>query len=154
MSMYGAGASKAGVNTADTAYFDLHPTGTTTRLKIFQIIVGIVAAPTNAPAFYLARTTSAGTVTSSLAGQQMDPADPASVAVLNFAWSVAPTFTAANKMSTGGLGVAAGGAWVWTFPDDAPLTITNATASGLAVVNATAAGATVGTFTASMLWRE
>jgi len=154
MSMYGAGASKAGVNTADTAYFDLHPTGTTTRIKIFQIIVGIAVAPTTAPVFYLARTTAAGTVTSSLAGQAIDPADPTSVAVLNFAWSVAPTFTAANKIAVGGLGVTAGGAWVWTFPDDAPLTITNAAASGIAVVNANAAGATVGTFAASLLWRE
>lgn len=154
MSMYGAGATMAGINTANSLVADLHPTGTTTRLKIFQIICGIAVAPTNAPLFYLVRTTAAGTVTTTIAGQPLDPADPASVATLNTVNSVAPTFTAANKIAVGALAVTAGGAWVWTFPDDAPLTIAATTATGVAVINANAAGATLGTFAASMLWRE
>jgi len=154
MSYYGAGASKSGVNTANTAYFQLRPTTTSTRLKIFQIVVNIAVAPTTAPVFYLARSTANGTVTTTLAGQPMDPGDGGAVGTLDSAFSVAPTFSTTNMMGTGGLAVTAGGAWVWTFPSDGPLTITNAVASGIVVVNLNASGATTGTFVGSALWRE
>lgn len=154
MAMYGAGATPAGINSANGLVADLHPTGTGTRLRIFQIIVGVSVAPTNAPIFYLTRTTAAGTVTTTLVGQALDPADPASVATMNTVNSVAPTFTAGNKIAVGGLAVTAGGAWVWTFPDDAPLIVPATTATGVAVLNANASGATLGAFAVSMLWRE
>ncbi len=154
MSYYGAGASKAGVNTANTAYWQLRPTGTTTRLKIFQVVVNIAVAPSTAPAFYLARSTANGTVTTTLAGLPLDPGDPAAVGTWDSAFSAQPTFTTTAQIATGGLAVTAGGAWIWTFPADAPLTITNATASGIVVVNANASGATTGTFVGSCLWRE
>lgn len=154
MSFYGAGASKAGVNTANTAYFQIRPTTTSTRLKIFQIVVNIAVAPTTAPSLYLARSTANGTVTTTLAGQPLDPADPTAVGTFDSAFSGAPTFVTTAQIATGGLAVTAGGAWVWTFPPDAPLTITNATASGIVVVNANASGGTTGTFVGSALWRE
>jgi hypothetical protein len=152
---YGAGISRAGINTADTAYFNLDQTGTAIRIQVLQVIVNIGVAPTTAPALYLVRTTVRGTQASTLAGQPLDTGDPAALGTLDVCGTGAsqPTFTAANKIQVGGLAVTAGGAFVWTFYDH-PLVI-NATAGlGLAVANANASGATTGTFYCSMLWDE
>lgn len=154
MSFYGAGASKAGVNTANTAYWQLRPTGTSQRIKIFQIVVNIAVAPTTAPSLYLARSTAIGTNSATLAGQPLDPADPASIATWDSNFSAAPTFSTTNQLATGGLAVTAGGAFVWTFPPDAPLVLAASTTAGLVVANANASGATAGTFVGSCLWRE
>jgi hypothetical protein len=154
MGYYGAGASKAGVNTANTAYFQIRPTGTTARLRIYQIVINISVAPTTAPSFYLARSTAIGTVTTTLAGQPLEPADPTPIGTFDSAFSVAPTFSTTNFISTGGLATTAGGAWVWTFPSDGPLVVTNSTAAGIVVVNQNLSGATVGTFVGSVLWDE
>lgn len=153
MALYGAGASKAGVNTANTAYFQIRPTTTAHRIRIKQIVVNIAVAPTTAPSFYLARSTANGTVTTTLAGQALDPADAAAIGTFDSAFSVAPTFSTTAFIATGGLAVTAGGAFIWTFYDQ-PLVITNATASGIVVVNANASGATTGTFVGSALWDE
>lgn len=154
MSFYGAGATKAGINTADQVYFQLRPTATSQRLKIFQIVVNIAVAPTTAPSFYLVRSSAIGTNSATLAGQPLDPNDPASIATWDSNFSAQPTFTAANKMATGALAVTAGGAFVWTFPSDAPIVLAASTTAGLCVANTNASGATTGTFVASCLWRE
>jgi hypothetical protein len=143
------------VNAADTVMFQLRSTTTATRLEIFQIVVGVQSAPSNAPVFYLTRASANGTSSTTLAGQIMDSADPAAAGTLDSAWSVAPTVTPANKIQVGPMAVTAGGGWVWTFPSDAPLRLaTSTTAGGLAVVNAVASGTTLGSFTCSVLWRE
>lgn len=154
MGYYGAGASKAGVNTANTAYFQLRPTAATVRARIFSIIVNIASAPTTAPSFYLARSTAIGTATTTLAGQPLDPADPASLSTFDSVLSVAPTFSTTAWLASGGLATTAGGAFIWAFPADGPLILPASTSAGLCIVNANASGATTGTFTASMLWAE
>jgi hypothetical protein len=154
MTRYGAGVSRAGINTADTAYFNLFG-GTGERLKIVQVTVNIAVAPTTAPAFYLARTTARGTQASTLAGQPIDTADVAAVGTLDVCGTAGsqPTFTAGNKIVSGGLAVTAGGMLIWTFFDE-PLIVPATAAAGLALCNANASGTTTGTFHCSMLWDE
>ena len=154
MSRFGAGvAGKAGVNTADTAYFQIRATATAQRLKLLQVVVAVQSAPTTAPVFYLARSTAIGTVTTTLAGQPYDTADSTAKGTLDSAFSVAPTFTAANKIAVGPMAVTAGGGWVWDFRD-MPLIIPDLTTAGIVVVNANASGATVGSFACSAVWQE
>jgi hypothetical protein len=149
---YGAGASKAGVNTANTCYFQLRPTATTTRLAITQIIVSIAVAPTTAPAFYLARSTAIGTATTTLAGLPFDPSDAAAVGTFDSVLSVAPTFTTTAWLGSGAMAVTAGGSVVWNFYN--PIVVAASTSAGLCIVNANASGATTGTFQCSVMWDE
>lgn len=152
---YGAGVTRAGVNTANTAYFNLTQTGTSSRLHIRQIIVSIRVAPTTAPAFYLSRATARGTQSSTLTGQALDSADPASVGSLDVCGTggSAPTFSTSNYIQTGGLAVTAGGTFIWTFYDD-PLVVIATAGNGIVVANANASGATTGNFDCSFLWDE
>lgn len=153
MALYGFGATRTGNTVADTPLFALRLVTATTRPKILQIIIAVAVAPASAPVFYLTRTTTTGTTPVTNTALQMDPAEATSLCTFDSGWATAPAITAANKLSIGALGVTAGGAWVWTFPDDLPLTIPATIAAGVSVVNATAS-ASGGTFTCSMLWRE
>lgn len=152
--MASAGVSRAGINTADTAYFNLVG-GTGNRLAVYEIKVNIGVAPTTAPAFYIARTTARGTQASTLAGLFADGADAGGIGTLDVCGTGAsqPTFTAASKLDTGGLGVTAGGMLIWTFYDD-PIIIPATSGAGLALCNSNASGATTGTFYCSYRWRE
>lgn len=152
MRVYGSGVSRAGVNTANTAYFNLSG-GTTNQLDISEIKVAVVVAPTTAPEFYLSRATARGTQTATITGQALDPADPASFGTLDSTWSVNPTFSTTNWIDIGALAVTAGGIWVWTFYDQ-PLVIPATAGAGICLVNAVASGATLGTFAASYRWQE
>lgn len=154
MSRYGAGVTnKAGVNTADTVYFQVRPTTTGQRVKILQIVFAVLTAPTTAPQPYLTRSTAIGTVTTTIAGQSYDPADAASITTLDSAFSVAPTITTANKIAVGAMAVTAGGGWIWDFRD-MPLIMAASTTAGLCIVNAAASGATVGAFSCSVVVQE
>lgn len=154
MDRYGAGITNSGINTANTAYFNLSTTSTATRGKILQITVGIAVAPTTAPAFYLTRTSARGTATSSLTGLPLDPAGPTALLQIEQCASGAqPTFTNTNKLAVGALAITAGGAWVWSFYDQ-PLVVPATSANGIAVCNTNASGATTGTFVCSALWDE
>lgn len=154
MSVCGAGVSRAGINTADTAYFNLLG-GTGNRLEIEEIVINIAVAPTTAPAFYLTRTTARGTQASTLAGQPHDPADAGGIGTLDVCGTGAsqPSFTAANKLAVGGLAVTAGGAFIWSLAGSG-IYIPATSGAGLAVCNANASGATTGTFLCSYRWRE
>ncbi len=152
MSRYGAGASRAGINTADSVLFQLRPTSTAQRIKVLEVVVGIAVAPSTAPSLYLTRSTAVGTSTATLAGLPLDPADATAIGTLDSTWSANPTITAANKIQTGSLAVTAGGAWVWSFRDW-PLVLAASTSAGLCVV-CSASGTTTGTFTCSMMWQE
>lgn len=154
MSRYVAGvAGRAGINTADSVYFQLRPTTTAQRIKVLEVVVGVQIAPTSAPWFYLTRSTAVGTNTATLAGIPLDPADAAAIGTLDSTWSAAPTITTSAKLQVGALAVTAGGAWVWSFRDW-PLIMTADTTDGLCVVNANASGATAGSFGCSMMWQE
>lgn len=155
MARCGAGVTRSGVNTANTAYFNLDNTGTG-RLFVRQVIVNISVAPSTAPMFYLSRATARGTQASTLAGLVLDEGDTQSVVgtldVCGTGGNV-PTFSTTNWLATGALAVTAGGSYIWTFYD-APIVVKTGAGNGLCVANANASGATTGTFTCSMLWDD
>ena len=155
MGRYGAGVTRAGVNTANTAYFNLDQTSTTDRLFVRQIIVSVAVAPTTAPQFYLVRTTARGTQASTLAGIPLDSGDPAATGTLDVCGTGGsqPSFTNTAWIQTGALAVTAGGAFVWTF-FDVPLVVIATAGNGIAVANANASGSTTGNFNCSFLWDE
>jgi hypothetical protein len=153
MSVYASGFSRAGINTSNSPVANLSNTGTTTRLRVYEVGVGVSVAPTTAPQFYLARATARGTQTATLAGQSLDPADPASSGTVDSTWSANPTFSTTNRLVVGGLAVTAGGFFVWTFYDN-PLIVEATSASGLVIANANASGATTGTFAGYFKWDE
>lgn len=150
---YSAGASRVGINTANSALFQLRNTATTGRLYIVEIGVNVSVAPTTAPNFYLARSSAIGTSTATLAGQANDPGETASLGTFDSTWSAAPTFSTSNFIRIGGLAVTAGGMLIWTFYD-APLVVPASTTAGLVIANSLASGATTGTVTAYCTWDE
>ena len=153
MARYSAGGSRAGINTANSAYFQLRPTSTAERLYVVEVGINVAVAPTTAPNFHLSRSTAVGTSTATLAGQPHEPGDVAAVGTLDSTWSSAPTFSTPAFLRMGGLAVTAGGMLIWTFYD-APIVLAADTAKGLVIANANASGATTGTFTAYMSWDE
>jgi hypothetical protein len=153
MTVYSAGFSRAGINTANSPVANLSNTGTATRLRVLEIGVGIAVAPTTAPLFYLSRATARGTQSATLAGQVFDSGDAAASGTVDYTWSANPTFSTSNLMVVGGLGVTAGGFFVWTFYDN-PLIVNATAASGLVIANANASGSTLGTFAGYCKWDE
>lgn len=153
MARYSAGATRAGINTANSAYFQLRLTGATERLYVTEIGINVAVAPTTAPALYVSRSSAVGTSTATLAGQPNDVADATSVATFDSTWSAAPTFSTTAFLRYGGMAVTAGGMLVWTFYD-APIVLAASTSAGLVIANANASGATTGTFTGYMTWEE
>jgi len=152
MERYGASNSKAGVNAANTPMWQLRG-GTTKRLRLLEIGLGVKTAPTTAPAFQLVRSTAIGTNSGTGAGQAYDSAGaPAAVGTLDNAWSVNPTL-AANAFRETTMTTTAGGQTFWTFYDD-PLWIPASATVGLVIVNTVATGATLGTFVAYCVWDE
>ena len=153
MARYSAGGSRVGINTANSAYFQLRPTSTAEQLFVVEVGINISVAPTTAPALYLARSSAVGTSSATLAGQPHDPNAGAAVGTFDTTWSSAPTFSTSAFLRFGGLAVTAGGMLIWTFYD-APLVLNASTSAGLVIANANASGATTGTFTANMSWAE
>ena len=153
MARYSASGSRAGINTANSAYFQLRPTSTAERLYVVEIAVNIGVASTTAPILYVARSTAVGTSTATQAGVSHEPGDVTAVGTLDSTWSTAPTFSTTDKIRQGGLAVTAGGMLIWTFYD-APIVLSASTSAGLVIANANASGSTTGTFTASVSWDE
>jgi len=151
---YSAGAAgRAGINTANSAYFAIRNTGTAERLYVVEIGIGVSTAPTTAPNFFISRATAAGTSTTTLAGQANDPGETAATGTFDSAWSAAPTFSTTNFIRAGGLATTAGGMLIWTFYD-APLVVPASTSAPIVIGNAAASGATLGAFFAYATWDE
>lgn len=153
MARYAAGFSVSGVNTANTQTANLTNTGTTQRLRVLQIAVGVAVAPSTAPSFYISRATARGTQSTTVAALPFDTNDAAALGTIDTAWSVAPTFSTTAQLVRGGLSTTAGGWWVWDFRDS-PLIVPPTAASGLVLANANASGGTTGTFTGHFIWEE
>jgi hypothetical protein len=153
MARYSAGFSVSGVNTANTTAANLNNTGTTQRLRVLQIAIGVASAPSTAPSFYIARATARGTQTTTVSALPFDTNDAAALGAIDTAWSVAPTFSTTAQLVRGGLSTTAGGWWVWDFRDS-PIIVPATAGAGLLIANANASGATVGTFTGHFIWEE
>lgn len=152
MDRYSISNSRAGVNAANTIMWQLRATGTTTRVRLLEIGLGVKGAPTTAPAFQLVRTTAVGTSSTTTAGTPYDQNDSAAVGTLDSAWSANPTLgTGVLRESV--MATTAGGQTFWTFYDQA-IELPISTTGGLAIVNTVATGTTVGTFVCYMVWEE
>jgi len=149
---YQAALSRSGINTAGPQLYWQLRSNSTYRLRIIELGVSVVSAPTTAPNFQISRATSAlGTASTSLAGQPLDSADAAATGVFESAWSSAPTInTTYHRMF--GLAVTAGGGFIWTWPVDSPLILP--VSAALQISNANASGAMTGTFAAYVVWEE
>lgn len=145
--------ARAGVNTANTPYFQLKTAaGERAMIKEFGITVSV--APSTAPQFALARSTATGTSSTTVLGTAADPAEPAALTTLDSAWSVAPTFnTAGPFLWAATMPVTAGAGYVWVAPDDRSRIVVPVS-SGLILANIAAAGATLGSFSFYVVWDE
>lgn len=154
MPVYSSSISRAGVNVANTAYWQLIPSATV-RLRVREIGLFVNTAPTTAPNFALIRSTALGTATTTTAGVAHSPSVPASAGALQSAWSVAPTFsTTGPNLRQVNLPVTAGAGVIWSFPADQAVELLASTAVGLVLFNINASGATTGNFTAYFTWEE
>jgi hypothetical protein len=144
---------RAGVNTANTVYFQLKSTSTD-RLRLREIVWTITTAPTTAPLFVISRSTATGTSTTTVAGVPADPAEPAATGTLDSAWSAAPTFTTAGPhLFALQLATTVGGVFYWASGDEMADVIVPVSA-GLCFAWSTASGATVGAHTLQIAWDE
>jgi hypothetical protein len=147
---YGAQVSMSGINTADKAYILVW--APTYPLSVVELAVNIAAAPTNAPALYIARATARGTQASTLAGQPYDPDSAASDGTLDVCASATqPTFSTTNIFRGGGLGTSLGGFVVFPFYD-VPIVVKPG--NGLVLANAIASGSTLGTWKLGAIWDQ
>jgi hypothetical protein len=150
--MYTVGASRAGINVANSVYFQVK-TAAADRVHIREIGVFITAAPTTAPSLVLARSTALGTSSTTVLGQALDPGDPAATATFDSAWSSAPTFTTTGPfLRTIGMPVTAGSGIIWTFAYGECRVVP--VSSGLCIANLNASGTTTGTFVCYVTWTE
>jgi hypothetical protein len=154
MAIYRASAAaKAGVNTANTVMWQL-TTSSTARLRIKEIIWTVSTAPTTAPQIVVARPATLGTSSATQTPQLNDPAEPASTAIFQTAWSVAPTYTTAGPfLLTATLPTTAGSTFYWVSPSpDQDLIVP--VSSGLQFIQHSASGASVGAHSLTVAWQE
>jgi hypothetical protein len=144
---YGVSHTKAGVNTADTPMWLIHP-GTNDDVFVYEIGLSVAGttAPTNGPMWRLVRSTAFGTISTQVTPVLEDPGSNTANAKLDVAWSVNPTVAAQSSFAdlrrfqtTNAIGN--GIVWTWY---DKPLYIP--ASAGVCIVNGTAAGASLGTF--------
>lgn len=151
MARYSLAVSKAGVNAATTHHANLW--SPTNDVYVMEIGISVTTAPTTAPDFYIVRSTARGTQSTTANGSAISPQPaPASVAVVDSAWSAGATINAATTaIRRIGLPVTAGSGVIWSF-ERGELVIGNG--SGLMVVNANASGATLGALAIYFDWVE
>jgi hypothetical protein len=144
---------RAGVNTANTVYFQLR-SAATNRLRLREMIWTITTAPTTAPLMLVSRSTAVGTSSTTVAGVPNDPADAAATGTLDSAWSVAPTFnTGGPHLTALQLATTVGGVFYWASGDPTNDIIVPVS-SGLSFAWSTASGATLGAHSLSLVWDE
>ena len=97
---------------------------TTARAYILE--VGLFLNAATASVLTLKRSASAGTPSTSVLGQQGDPADAASATNIDTVWSVVPT-VAANAIRRIALPATSGAGVIWTFPRGALVAANGAT---------------------------
>jgi hypothetical protein len=124
---------------------------TTTRVRVYDFISGSDATPAdNATKFSFRRTSARGTQSTSVTPNAIDPADPASLATYDTAWSVNPTITANSDL----LQVAHNqrATFRWVAAPDSEIIIAATSGAGIALM-AVVASATAN-FAWTTLWQE
>ena len=144
-------AARAGVNTANTVYWELRGS-TTERLYIREFGIFVSTATTSATTWQLVRNANSPTSTGTLTIAPVDVADSTATATAATTWSTAPT--AGAVLWTGVLPVTAGSGYVWVAPTDRDRIVIPATAGAGVNWLASATGATVGAFSFYVVWEE
>lgn len=144
---------RAGVNTANTVYFQLRAAATQ-RLRLREAIWTITTAPTTPPLLLVSRATAVGTSSTTVAGVPSDSAVAAGTGTLDSAWSAAPTFNTAGPHLMGlQLATTVGGVFYWSASGhDSEIVIP--VSSGLCFAWATASGAALGAHSLSLAWDQ
>ena len=102
---------------ANAPFADLR-NGASQRLYVREI--GVFTTAATATSVGLVRPATFGTASTTTAGQQEDPADTNSAALIGCAWSTAPTLTAAPVyLRRVVLPAQIGAGVIWTWPDEA-----------------------------------
>lgn len=101
------------------------------RVRVVEI--GISATTAVASSIGLDRPANTPVATTSVLGRKRDPADAASIANIDTAWSTAPTVPSAF-MRRVVLPATIGAGWVWTFTDENPLILDTAAGANQWVV--------------------
>lgn len=149
MTVYSAGFSVSGVNTANSVLAQIRTTSTD-RAKLLEAGIFIAVAPTTAPDLAIVRTSGAGTTPTQTANGAQDPAEPAATSVMDTGWTTRPTM-AAPYLRRIILPLTIGAGMVWSFRD-APIVIAVSSAVGFGDI--AASGTTTGTFTGYFVWDE
>jgi hypothetical protein len=139
-------------NTASATVPMLNLTGgTTTRLRIGDIIIGSNATPAdNYAQFALRRTSAAGTTSATFTPTALDPADPAAAAVFATAWSVNPTITASSDLLEVSMNQRA--TFRWVAAPDSEIIVPATAGAGVALMSVATSGNA--SYTHTVLWQE
>ena len=144
---------RAGVNTANTVYFQLRAAATQ-RLRLREMIWTITTAPTTAPLLLVSRSTAVGTSSTTVLGVPADTGVAAGTGTLDSAWSAAPTFTTAGPhLLALQLATTVGGVFYWASGDHAS-DIVIPVSGGLCFAWQTASGGTLGAHSLSLAWDQ
>lgn len=111
MAMYTIGFTTPAAAAA-AAYCDLR---TTSANRVYIREIGLFLNAATASSIQLIRPATLGTVSTSIVGQLVDPADAASSASMGTAWSVAPTVSTNVPLRKITLPAAIGNGLIWTF---------------------------------------
>jgi len=113
MARYAAGFTTT-ATAAAAAIADLR-SGSGERLYVREIGLFLAAATASSVGLY--RPSTLGTASTTVAGQQVDPADAAATGSIGTAWSVAPAVSTNVPIRKAALPAAIGNGIIWTFPD-------------------------------------
>ena len=149
MSRYSMTATKAGINTANSAMWAIKA-GASQRVQLLELGLSVAVAPTVGPAWRLNRPTAVGTATATVAPQAEESEVVEATALMETAWSAAPTLAAVD-LRRFAIPNSIGSGIVWTWYDS-PLVIP--AGGSLVIVNGNAAGATLGTLSTYALVAE
>lgn len=123
----------------------------TTRLRLYDFMVGSDAVPADAAAkFSFRRISARGTSSTAVTPNPLDMADPASLAVYDTAWSGNPTITANSDLLQIAMNQRATIRWV--AAPDSELVVPATSGAGLALMSAVATA--TGNYAFTSLWQE
>jgi hypothetical protein len=150
MAAYAGFSNKTNTVSSTVPMFNLVG-ATTRRLRAYDFIVGCDAAPADqASKFVFRRTSAAGTSSSTVTPTKLDPADGASIALYDTAWSGNPTITASSDLLQ--VPVNQRATFRWVAAPGSELVVPATAGAGLALISDVATSAANNAFT--LIWAE
>lgn len=150
MGAYHAFSNKTNTVSATVPMFNLVGAATR-RLKVYELVIGSDAAPGDqASKFVLRRTTVDGSQSAQVTPTKLDPADGASIAVYDTAWTVDPTITANSDLLQ--IAMNQRNTVRWLARPECEIIVPAVAEAGLALISAVATSAANHAF--SLFWIE